>query len=240
MVRRLAVLVCGIVLSSATPALAQMQWTDRAFASLSAGLQIGTSDIASSQTFELYGETGSLTSAQDVKGGLFFDGQVGYRIRRNLAVGVGVSFIEGKSEADVTGSIPDPIQFDAHRSTSATASDLAHREIWFAGLLTWAMPITDKIDVFFSGGPAFVQVVQELPTAATITEPTPTITGVTVTKFSKGGIGFVVGADVRYMITTRIGLGALAKFSAASVDLTEGTKVDAGGFQLGAGIRIKF
>lgn len=240
MVRRLAVLACGFVVLSATPALAQMQWTDKAFLNLSAGLQIGTSDVTSTQPFELYGEAGSLLSAQDVKGGFFVDGQFGYRVRGNLAVGVGVTFVQGKADADITGTIPDPAVFDRHRTASATATDLTHRETWFAGLLTYVMPLTDKIDVFFSGGPAFVQVEQEVPTTVTVTEPTPTIASVGVTKFSESGIGFVVGADVRYMITNRIGLGVLGKFSAASVELSDGTKVDAGGFQVGGGVRIKF
>ena len=240
MVRRLAALACGFVLVSATPALAQMQWTDKGFASISAGLQIGTSDITSTQTFELYGEEASLTSAQDVKGGILFDGQFGWRVTRNLAIGAGVSFVQGKSDAAITGSIPDPAFFDSPRTVSATATDLTHRETWFAGLLTWVMPMTDKIDVFISGGPAFVQVQQELPTGATITEPGPSLSDVAVTKFNESGIGFVVGADIRYMVTGRIGLGVMAKFAAASVDLTEDTKVDAGGFQLGGGLRIKF
>lgn len=240
MVRRLAVLACGFVVFTATPALAQMQWTDKAFLNLSAGLQIGTSDVTSTQAFELYGEEGSILSAQDVKGGFFFDGQFTFRVRGNLGVGVGATFVQGKADAEITGSIPDPIEFDAHREASASATDLTHRETWIAGLVTWGMPLTSKIDVFFSGGPAFVQVEQEIPTGVTVTEPGPTISDVTVTSFSESGIGFVVGADLRYMITNRVGLGVLGKFSAASVDLSDGTKVDAGGFQLGGGLRIKF
>jgi len=240
MVRRLAVLACGLVLSTATPALAQVQWADRGFLNVSGGIQVGTSDVSSSQTFDLYGETATLASAQDVKGGPFFDGQAGYRVWRNLAVGVGVSFMSSKSDAAITGTIPDPILFDNPRTAAVTAGDLAHSETWFAGLLTWAMPVTDKIDVFFSGGPAFVQVKQELPITATVNEPGPTLTNVSVTEFSESAVGFVASVDVRYMVTSRIGLGALAKFSAASVDLTEDTKMDAGGFQLGGGVRIRF
>lgn len=240
MLRRLAVLACGIVITSATPALAQVQWADKGFANLSAGLQVGTSDVTSTQTFDIYGESATLASAQDVKGGLFFDGQAGYKVWRNLAVGIGVSFTQGKSDAAITGTIPDPIAYENPRAASATASGLAHRETWVAGLLTWAMPITDKIDVFFSGGPAMVSVQQELPSTATISEPGPTISQVSVTKFTKSGLGFVVGGDVRYMVTQRIGVGVLAKFAAASVDLTDDTTIDAGGFQVGAGIRIRF
>jgi hypothetical protein len=240
MFRRLAVLACGCVFASATPALAQMQWADKAFVNLSAGLQVGSSDVTSTQTFDLYGETGTLTSAQDVKGGLFIDGQAGYKIRKNLAVGLGVTFVNGKGDVDIAASVPDPVLFDTPRTVGASATELTHRETWFSALLTYVMPVTDKIDIFFSGGPAMVQVEQELPTAVTVTEPGPVVSNVTVTKFSKSGIGFVVGGDVRYMITNRVGVGVTGRFSAASVDLTESAKVDAGGFQLGGGIRIKF
>lgn len=240
MVRRLAVLVCGFTFATATPALAQVQWTDKAFAGISAGIQIGTSGVTSSQTFELYGEEASLLSQQDVKGGLFLDGQFGYKVWNNVALGVGVTFTQAKADAAITGSIPDPIFFSSPRAATATVADLTHREIWVAALATWVMPVTDKIDVFISGGPAFVQVQQELPSSATISEPGPSIGEVGLTSFSKSGIGFVAAADMRYMITPRFGLGALAKFSASKVDISEGTTMDVGGFQLGAGIRMKF
>lgn len=240
MVRRLGVLACGMVLSAATPALAQMQWTDKGFAAASVGAQVGTSDVRSEKTFDIYGETASLRGAADVKGGLVFDAAAGYRVWRNLAVGAGVTFLSATSDADIAGSIPSPIKYEAHRPAVATAADLTHNETWVAGLLTWGIPMTDKIDLLVSGGPAFVQVKQELPTGATVSEPGPSLSNVTVTSFSKSGIGFVAGADLRYMVTSRIGVGAMAKFSAASVDLTEGTKMDVGGFQLGGGLRIKF
>jgi opacity protein-like surface antigen len=240
MFRRLAGFVCGFALVTATPALAQTPSAEKIFVNLSAGLQIGTSDVNSVQTFDLYAEPGTLTSAIDVKGGFFFDGQAGYRIGRNLAVGIGVTFVDAKSDATINASIPHPIFFDQNRSVGATAPDLTHRETWVAGLVTYVMPVTDKIDVFVSGGPAMVQVQQEIPTSATVTEPDPTLSAVGVTQFSKSGIGFVVGADVRYLITDRVGLGITGKFSVGSVDLTDDTKVDAGGFQVGGGLRIRF
>lgn len=239
MSRRLAVLVCGLVLSSATPALAQMQWTDKGFVNLSGGIQVGSSDITSDSSFEIYGETATLSSAQDVKSGPFFDLHAGYRVWRNLAVGASYSFVSGKGDAALTGSIPDPIRFDAPRAASVTVSDLKHRETWIAGLLTWGLPVTDKIDILISGGPAYVTVEQELPTGATVSEPGPTLSAVSVEESSESAIGFVASGDVRYMITSRVGLGLLARFATASVDIGD-VKVDAGGFQIGGGVRIKF
>ena len=217
-----------------------MQWTDKGFVNLSGGIQTGTSDVGNTVTFDQYGETATLVTEQDVKGGAFFEIAGGYRVWRNLAVGASYTFLQSKSDAAISGSIPDPILFDTLRSTSIEVSDLSHRETWIAGLLTWGLPITDKIDVMVSGGPAFVTVEQELPTGATVAEPGPTLSNVAATKISESAIGFVVGADVRYMVTSRIGLGVMAKFATASVDLTDETKMDAGGFQIGGGVRIKF
>ena len=217
-----------------------MQWTDKGFVSLSGGIQTGTSDVGNTVVFDVYGEEATLVTDQDVKGGAFFEIAGGYRVWRNLAVGASYTFLQSKSDAAITGSIPDPILFDTLRSTNTEVTDLSHRETWFAGLLTWGLPITDKIDVLVSGGPAFVTVEQELPTGATVTEPGPSLTNVAATKISESAIGFMVGADVRYMVTSRIGVGVMAKFATASVDLTEETKMDAGGFQIGGGVRIKF
>lgn len=240
MFRRIAVLVCGLTCATATPALAQMRWTDKAFAGVSTGIQVGTAGVTSTQTFELYGENASLLSEQDVKGGLFFDGHVGYRMWNNVALGIGFTFVQAKADAAITGTIPDPIFFASPRTATAFVTDLSHRAIWFSALATWVVPVTDRIDVFISGGPALVQVQQELPATATVTEPGPSIGDIGVTSFSESGLGFVAAADARYMITPRIGLGALAKFSASKVDITEGTSMDVGGFQFGGGIRIKF
>jgi len=240
MLRRLSVLACGLVLSSATPALAQMQWTDRGFINVSGGVQTGTSDVGNTVKFDIYGEEATLVTAQDVKGGAFFDVQAGYRVWRNLAVGASYTFGQSKSDASIAGNIPDPILYSNLRPASVSVADLNHRETWIAGLLTWGMPITDKLDVLFSAGPAFVTVEQELPTGTTVSEPGPTLANVTATKFSESGVGFVVGGDVRFMVTRRIGVGLLAKFAAAKVDLTDDVKMDAGGFQIGGGVRVRF
>jgi hypothetical protein len=217
-----------------------MQWTDKGFVSVSGGIQTGTSDVGNTVVFQQYGEEATLVTTQDVKGGPFFDIAAGYRVWRNLAVGASYTFLQSKSDASIAGTIPDPIRFSTLRSASASVTDLNHRESWIAGLLTWGLPITDKMDILISGGPAFVTVEQELPTGATVTEPGPTLTNIAATSVSESALGFIVGADVRYMVTSRIGLGVLAKFATASVDLTDDVKMDAGGFQVGGGVRIKF
>ena len=66
-----------------------MTWTDKGFFNLGGGVQAGSSDLTVNPPFELYGEAGSVETTQDVKGGGFFNVGAGYKVWRNLAVGVG-------------------------------------------------------------------------------------------------------------------------------------------------------
>src|SRR5690606_34287751 len=147
MSRRLVAFVCAGLLMSATPALAQMQWTDEGFLGISGGVQVGAPDVTTSSSFEQYGETATLDTSIDMKAGAFFDVQAGYRVWRNLAIGAGYTFVTGEGDATIDGSIPDPIRFDAPRAVSATASGLGRTEQWFSALLAWGIPVTDKIDI---------------------------------------------------------------------------------------------
>jgi hypothetical protein len=58
-------------------------------------------------------------------------------------------------------------------------------------------------------------------------------------------VGFNLGVDGRYMFTRNIGAGAMLRFTHAGVSLTSPTggddiKVDAGGFEIAAGLRFRF
>ena len=85
----------------------------------------------------------------------------GYKVWRNLALGVGYSWTDSKSPASITASIPDPRFFDRPRSATATTPDLKHSENVINLMAVWMMPITDKIDVGVSAGPSIFNVKQE-------------------------------------------------------------------------------
>ena len=52
------------------------------------GVESGTSALADSKTFVIYDETGTVASSSDYTSGSLFDVGVGFRIWRNLSVGV--------------------------------------------------------------------------------------------------------------------------------------------------------
>jgi hypothetical protein len=71
-----------------------------------------------------------------------------------------------------------------------------------------------------------------------------TIDAVDVVELKDSGWGFNIGADMTYAITPTIGVAGLLRYTHGNVEFNpaEGQTADvnAGGFQIGAGVRVKF
>jgi hypothetical protein len=237
-----ASLLCVAMCAAVAPnAAAQMTWTDNGFANLSGGFQSGSHTLDITTTFPLYDETATVATSQKVKGGGLFDVSAGYKVWQNLALGIGYSVTGGKSDAAVTASIPDPQIFDRLRSVTASATGLKHSENAVHLMAVWVMPVTDKIDVAVSAGPSIFSVKQDVPSTLTIAEPGPTVGALAVTQEKKTAAGVNLGVDVSYMLNKRFGVGGLARYTGGSVKLAGATeKLSVGGFQIGAGLRVRF
>jgi hypothetical protein len=65
-----------------------------------------------------------------------------------------------------------------------------------------------------------------------------------VVEASDSPVGINVGADVTYMVTKTFGAGVLLRYAGGSADLATPSgaslSLDAGGFQFGAGVRVRF
>lgn len=230
---------CGF---TATAAQAQMTWTDKGFLNVNLGVQGGSRTFETSTEFPLHEETAQVQSTQDVGGGAFFDVSAGYKVWRNLAVGGGFSRTKSDADASVQASIPDPDVTDRPRSVTASLTGAEHSEfvIYLTG--TWMIPVTDKVDVGLSFGPAIFNVGQDVPIieASDITEPGPTVTP-RANEVDKTTMGIHFGADFTYLFTPRIGAGVLLRYTWGSADLEGGTEsLTVGGFQFGGGLRVRF
>lgn len=241
--RTIAALVCAGVLVPVATAWAQgvVAWTDRGFVNVSGGYQAGKQDVTTSSSFPLYDETATLSTSRTIKGGGFFDVTGGMRVTGNWAAGVSISHRSASSDATVQGSIPDPIFYDANRSVTTSAPGLAHRETWVAILGTYVLPAIDKMDVMVFVGPALAHVSHDVPSSATVTEgdggPYLNLTADSVTKSVWGVMG---GVDVRYLVTTHFGAGAVLRYDHATANISSSTKLTLGGFQIAGGLRVRF
>jgi hypothetical protein len=225
----------------APSAFAQMQWTDKGFASVTFGAQAPSRHLDTVTTFDIYGETATQSASQTVGGGAFFDIGGGYKVWKNLAAGISFTFIGSSTDLQVQASIPDPTFFDRPRPVTATLNNATHRQnaINFTG--TWMMPVTDKIDVGFQFGPTIFLVSQQVPGTLQIAEPGPTVTSATLVKDNHTSVGVHFGIDGTYLITPKFGAGVLVRYSVGSADIVGATDgLTLGGFQIGVGARARF
>jgi hypothetical protein len=231
-------------LGAAQPAQAQMTWTDKAFVSVNFGAQAPSRSLTTTTTPDIYDEPASFTSTQDVGGGAFFDIAAGYKLWRNLAVGLGLTRVGSTADLTVDASIPDPLFFDSPRAVTTSVPDAHHSQTAINLTGTWVMPITDKIDVGYQFGPTIFLVSQDLPgvpSQSQIVEPGPTITALPLESEDKTTVGIHFGVDVTYMVTPRFGVGGIARYSWGSADLTAADEsITVGGFQIGGGLRVRF
>ena len=231
----------AFVACAAAPARAQMAWTDQAFANVNFGLHEVSRTLQATSNFDLYGEQGSLTSTQPIDGGALLDFSAGYKVWRNLAVGIGYSRVQSDADVAIAANVPDPNFFDRPRGLTGVAAEAEHAEHAIHLQGTWVMPMTDKIDLGFSFGPTIFMVSQDLVTAISVTEPGPTLASTTITREDKTGVGINLGIDVNYFFRPRIGAGVLARYTYGSVDLEgAGESLTVGGFDLGFGVRLRF
>src|SRR4029079_984272 len=111
----------------------------------------------------------------------------------------------------------------------------------------WALPLSPRLRVIVSAGPSYVNVRQTLVTGVQYAEEYPydtaAFTSAITRHASRGAAGVSAGADAFWMFRARLGAGALVQISRARVNMPADGRtvsVNAGGAQIGAGVRLLF
>jgi Outer membrane protein beta-barrel domain len=213
------------------------------------GIQVGDNDLSRQSTFDLYDETATVDISQTINNGFFFEIGGAYKYRPNYGFGLVYGYLSNSGDARVNGSLPHPQLFDQPRSFSVDVDDIPHSEHSWHFQAVYFMPFTEKVDFMFSGGPSIFSVNQGLVRGVSFSETGPPFTSVTidsvdVPKLGDTGWGFNLGADMTYAVSPTIGVGALIRYTHGGVEFnlsdSQTAEVTAGGFQLGAGVRLKF
>jgi len=223
----------------ASPAQAQ---TGRFTASINFGVQGGSGDFTQRLTPTIYDEPATIDIAQTYESGPLFDVGADVLVFGNLGVGLHYSRTSGDGAAAVAGQIPDPLFFDRPRGATASVDGLEHTEGAVHLQVFYRFAASPKLDVSVGVGPTFFSVKQQLIDTVSVTEPGPTMTP-QVVEVSDSPVGVNFGADITYLVTDAIGAGVMLRYATGSADFaTSGATVslDAGGFQFGAGLRVRF
>lgn len=245
--RHLASSVILAVVCACPAAPAEAQPLPRVTISVNGGYQPSTTDFDDRFTFDLNHETASVETAYPVDAGPLFDAGFGLRLWKGLGVGVAVSRFTGDGTVVVTASLPHPLFFQRLRNVSGETSGIAREEIAVHVQAQYQLPPFGKLYVVAFGGPSLLDIKQAIVTDVNFTEDYPydtaSFVGVDSRRIAGTATGFNVGADVRWMFTRHFGVGGLVRFTRAKVDLdtdNRTVRVDAGGAQVGAGVRLAF
>lgn len=246
--RRFLAPVAGAVLfvlfAPVTDAAAQMAWGDRVFVNGSIGQQKQSQTLSTSGSFPIYEETASWSSTLEVDDSTIIDLAAGFRVWKNLALGVGFTSTTDSHDTTLEASIPDTLLFSNPHASSVPVTGLDRSEKAFHISATWIVPVTDKLDIALSGGPSFFTVEQPYVSGMTVTSGGVTVASVEQSSVKESAVGYHVGIDGTFLITrinrVGIGIGAMARLSSAKVDAPVFGEIDAGGFQGGVGLRLRF
>ncbi|MEX2270421.1 MAG: outer membrane beta-barrel protein [Vicinamibacterales bacterium] len=185
--------------------------------------------------------------------GAEFDFGGGYMITPRFGLGVSFTGTAHEDTADLNISIPHPTFADALADDSAPTDGKLRRVEGAVNLQAMFVAMqNERVRVRFFGGPTYFNVKQD--TISNITyeqaflffQPVNAVAIDTfeTTESEASGWGFHIGGDVSYFFNRVAGVGAFARISRGNVDLDDigdtVSEVKAGGFQLGAGLRLRF
>ena len=193
-------------------------------------------------------EDADFNADYDVGTGMVFDGGGGVRLANGLGFGVAVSRFERLDPVSIDARIPHPFFFTRPRSLTGSEPDLTRLETAVHVEVRWFERVGDTVELAVFGGPTLFNVQQDLVTAIGYDHAYPyneaNLASASTMPVSASAIGFHAGADIGFFFSEAVGLGALIRYSGGSVDLPgEGGRmvpVDAGGFHVGGGLRLRF
>ncbi len=243
--RAAALVVAATIAGTVLPASASAQIGG--YVSLNGGAQATATTFTDNVVFTEFHEDADFDAAYAVGAGMIFDGGAGVRLANGIGFGVAVSRFNRLDPASIDARVPHPFFFDRPRSLTGSETDLTRMETAVHMDVRWFAPVADAVEVSIFGGPTFFNLQQDLVTAIGYDHAYPyneaSLASATTTATSASAIGFHAGADIGFYFSESVGVGALLRYSAATVDLPSddgAIPVDAGGFQVGTGLRIRF
>jgi hypothetical protein len=221
---------------------------DRGYVSLNVAFQATSNGFTGTTTFIENVESGTATTTFGAARPPVLDIGAAARIWRDLAVGASVTWLTKERSGALSANIPHPFLFNAPRTVTGSVSNAPRDEVALHVDGAWLAPTWHRMETVVFGGPSYFRVAQGLVTDVTTSSSYPfdaaTFVGATVSRTSKSHIGYNGGVDVTVPVARHAGIGALVRYSHASVSLPAGlgteVTVRAGGVEVGGGVRLRF
>jgi hypothetical protein len=232
-------LAAGALLITASNASAQAPAAEKFFVNVNVGGQLASRTFTSNVVKTVYDEPATLTATQKIGKSAVIDFGGGYRVWEDVYVGLTISRYGTSQGAAWAATIPHPLVTDAFAARSGVADDLGRTEVGVDPYVLWVTPLLDNVDVSAALGLSIIHLSQDVLGDMDVPQPTQDVTPL-VTSESGTGTGVYAALDFIYRLTPRYGVGGFLRYAGASVDLPSSDDTTVGGFQLGAGLRVRF
>jgi Outer membrane protein beta-barrel domain len=227
--------------------LAPVAWAGNARILVTGTYAPETLDFAESRTFVEYAEEGSLQAGYTTKHG--FGGELGveYDFIPRFGLRASLSYLSREQHASFQARLPHPLYLDHPRTVSGTVGGQDYREA--VGSLDLVLILGNgPVQVSLLAGAAVFRVDAALLGDVSKNEEYPydsvEITGVTTRRLRDIPVGYGGAVGIDWRLGRHFGLGAQARYSRAQARLEvsdqETITFDAGGLQVGFGLRLLF
>jgi hypothetical protein len=208
--------------------------------------QLGTQSYSQTISFDQYQETATIANSYTADKAPGFDVGVEYDAFKHLGFSVAGTFCNRDLNASYDASFPHPLFFDTPRTATGEIAGKQKETAWHVNVVAFGRSGAFE----FSGwaGVSFFKVEADLLENVTYSQSYPydtvTVTATPTTRASDSPVGFNVGASADWRFSPHVGAGILARFTRATAQFTvtnaTSVDVDAGGVQVGAGLRFYF
>lgn len=220
----------------------------RGFLAVGGVFQSEKASFTDTRTLTYNRESASQTGEYDIDGAVGLDVGAFVRVWRSLGVGLTITQITRAGNAEYSARSPHPFFFGQPRTATTSASNLDRTDTGVHVSAAYLLRSSGRFGLTVFGGPSFFSMKQDVVDDLTVTETYPydtvAIAAGARSDISTRAVGFHVGADATWYFTRRLGAGALLRYTAASKSVAIGTgesfDLEAGGLQIGVGLRFKF
>jgi hypothetical protein len=209
---------------------------------------LGSSSFHESRPFTQFAEGGRIDAGYKADPGPGFEGTVRQMLGRRFGLAVALGYVQRNESVAFSAALPHPFYFGRLRPASGTRNGLSYSET-AAHIDLVLVPVSgERLEASLFAGVSLIKVRADLIDHIDYTQTYPydTVTAVSAPSatFLDNPFGFNVGASLDGRLSKHIALGAQGRFSRAKARLHPSTGntigLDAGGFQIGAGIRFLF
>jgi hypothetical protein len=204
-------------------------------------------EVSESRDFREFAEDGSVDVDYVFDGGPGGELGIEYRLKSGIGLQLAVAVATRDGSLAYAASFPHPLYLNRHRAASGEQGGLSMNETAVHLDLVYGKRGAKWEVVGFAGATLFNVEADVLDRPQyTHAYPYDSVTALPATAVSRSAskVGFNAGLSVDYRVSPKFGIGVQGRFSGATVELDtppEGTlELDAGGFAVGAGLRLYF